>query len=789
MSDSHKKALAQLTTEIQNLKQKNSELEFLIEKLRKQRDESIVEQELTAIINALPGLVSVVDTQFNTLIANNEVYRIFGKKGKAYDIGEKCYKTRKNLDHICPNCAILKAFETGEVISRISTPEEEKLMGIVTKSYAVPLFKDGKLWAGVEVILDITDATHIEKSLKTSERKYRGLLESALGGFFQADEKGNIILVNTYAEKILGYSREELMTMNARDLFCDSELNESPLCYDLAEEEKTTFIEREVFTKDKKQIQIELSVNKNADGTFQSFFHDITKRNREKLALTESEERYSRAFKTSPDAVNINNLDGTYVDINDGFTELTGYSREDTIGKKSLDLNIWADPNERNALLEGLTTQGRVLNFEMEFRKKNGLVGIGLMSAVLINIGNVRHILSITRDITERKVTENELILAKERAEESDRLKSAFLANLSHEIRTPMNGILGFSELLKDDEISSETRDHYVDIITKSGFHLLSIINDIIDISRIETKQVKLQVSSVNIDTLLLDLHDQFRFSIPKDKKLGLNIKCFESNEPVLINTDKTKLSQILSNLVSNAIKYTDKGEIIVWYELGENNLVHFHIKDSGIGIDKKDQKIIFERFRKIENDHGIRHGGAGLGLAISKAYAEMIGGSITVESAEREGSVFTVTIKNYKKAKPLNESSFPVAKKEQKSTMGEGCLLIVEDDEVNFQHISAVLNYNKLKHIRAINGKEAVDLCEENDSINLVLMDLKTPVMDGFEAKKRIRKINPELPIIALTAYALTEDVKQIKEAEFDGFLPKPIDKTKLIQLIQSYL
>ena len=789
MSAFQNKELDQLIAENQQLKRRNSELESAVEHLREQKNKHVVEQELMAIIDALPGLVSVVDTEFDTLIANKEVYRVFGDNGKKYLIGEKCYESRKNLDHICPNCAILKAFETGETITRVSTQEEEKLVGMITKAYAVPLYKDGKLWAGVEVIMDITDAVKAEKSLQESENKYRELLEFAPDGFFQSDDRGCIMLANSRAEGILGYSKKELIAMNVKDLLCDPELNESPLDYDRIDSGTTVMAERTVRTKEGKQIQVELSLIKNADGTYQSFFRDITERIRQKQALIESEERYSCAFRTSPDSISITTVDGAFVDINNGFFELTGYTKEDVKGETSLSLNIWEEPEEREIFINTLKKEGRVSNFEAGFRRKNGTVGIGLMSAILIFFGNVPHVLSIIRDITDRKVTENELLLAKEKAEESDRLKSAFLANLSHEIRTPMNGILGFSELLKEEGITAKTRNHYIDIITKSGHHLLSIINDIIDISRIETNQVKPRITDVNVDTLLLDLHEQFRFMIPKDKKIRLNIKCFESNEPVLISTDKNKLNQVLSNLLSNAIKFTDKGEVEAWYELGEEDTVKFFVKDKGIGIDIKDQKIIFERFRRIENDFTIKQGGAGLGLAISKAYVEMLGGTIAVDSKIDKGTLFTVTIPNLNQAKIKETSASKPEENTMKSVPSEGYLLVVEDDEVNYKYIAAVLNYNHLKHIHAINGLDAVTLCEQDPSIKLVLMDLKMPVMDGFEARERIAKIRPELPIIAQTAYALLDEIKKIEEAGFNNYITKPIDKNKLIQMIQPYL
>ncbi|HEX3009449.1 MAG TPA: ATP-binding protein, partial [Bacteroidales bacterium] len=368
--------------------------------------------------------------------------------------------------------------------------------------------------------------------------------------------------------------------------------------------------------------------------------------------------------------------------------------------------------------------------------------------------------------------------------EESDRLKSVFLANLSHEIRTPMNAILGFSGFLKDNTLPEETRHNFIDIIHTSGNQLLSIINDIIEISKIETNQIVPHFAPVQIDTLLDDIYQIFQI-ISLENNVELKMKTDMSPNLTII-TDDTKLRQVLTNLLTNAFKFTKEGFI----ELGCNEKggqIEFYVKDTGIGIDKKFFKVIFERFRQIENDLSIQKGGSGLGLAISKAYIEMMGGTISVDSKENVGSVFTFTLPNIK---PL-EKIHPVVHETEEPVLKEkdALILIAEDDDLNFMFLEEMLSQNKFKILRAYNGKDAVDKVALDSGIDLVLMDIKMPVMNGYEAFDIIKQKYPYIPVIAQTAYALEEDHDRILKAGFNGYITKPIKREMLFKLINQLL
>ncbi len=379
-----------------------------------------------------------------------------------------------------------------------------------------------------------------------------------------------------------------------------------------------------------------------------------------------------------------------------------------------------------------------------------------------------------------------QLELSKKKAEESDKLKSSFLANLSHEIRTPMNAIVGFSDLLNDSNLSEEVRNEYLKIIKKCGINLVSIIEDLIEMSKIDSKQIIPNIKSVNLDTCLKELYETIHITIPIDKTIELYLIENENSIQKNVLTDEIKLKQVIVNLISNAIKYTEKGKVTFGYQVNEqNDTIVFTVKDTGLGIGEENLKIIFDRFRRIEDEFSAELSGLGLGLAISKAYVEMLGGTISVSSQIKVGSIFTFTIplvydKEIAVKNQINKSNDfikPIFK----------TVLVAEDDNINFLLIKKILELQNCTVLRAINGQEAVDICRNNSDIHLVFMDIKMPVLNGFEAFKVINSFNPKLPVIAQTAYASTEDYEKIMKSGFSGYISKPLDKNKIYELINS--
>jgi signal transduction histidine kinase len=379
----------------------------------------------------------------------------------------------------------------------------------------------------------------------------------------------------------------------------------------------------------------------------------------------------------------------------------------------------------------------------------------------------------------------SKLVKAKLKAEESNKLKSSFLSNLSHEIRTPMNAIVGFTELLLNTEVEKDEQLEYLTIIDKSGKNLIAIIDDLIEMSKIESHQTKPNYTAVNLESCVQDLYDSIKIINKKSKKV--DFKIIESKNPALhpIKTDEVKLKQVITNLVTNALKFTDKGSVTFGYEIDEqNNQVKFKVNDTGFGIEENDQKHIFDRFRRVGGDQSIKVRGLGLGLAISKAYVEMLGGEIALESKLGKGSEFSFAIPleyivtQKIMVQPVNQ--IPLTKGEEKGT-----ILIAEDDNINFLLFQKIMKAKNYKIIRAQNGQEAVAICLSNPNIDLVLMDIKMPVMDGFEALEKIQPIRPDLPIIAQTAFSTNEDKEKILKVGFKDCITKPINREKLFEMI----
>ncbi|MFP4048235.1 MAG: transporter substrate-binding domain-containing protein, partial [Bacteroidales bacterium] len=385
---------------------------------------------------------------------------------------------------------------------------------------------------------------------------------------------------------------------------------------------------------------------------------------------------------------------------------------------------------------------------------------------------------------TELQQMNKELEKAKQKAEESDKLKSAFLANMSHEIRTPMNGVMGFAELLKRPQLDGEEKNHYIELIQKSGHRMLEIINNLFDISSIEAGQVEIHKGETNVNEILDELFLMFK-PLAQEKKLSLTVYQDLPWKESLITTDGTKLSQILMNLINNALKYTKEGKIDFGYTL-ENEAMLFYVKDTGIGIPKKFHSSIFDRFVQGELAIAREYEGAGLGLSISKAYVEMLGGKIWVDSIPSQGSIFYFNIPYIPSEKKQTSSQQPDRQKEIKPSNVK--ILVAEDDEISYKLLCETLRSENVEIIHAQNGQQAVEMVKDYQDIDIVLMDIKMPVMNGYTATQEIKKIRPDLPVIAQTAYAATEDRQKSISSGCDAYLSKPVDSRVLMDMIGSF-
>ncbi|WP_347840924.1 ATP-binding protein [uncultured Draconibacterium sp.] len=405
-----------------------------------------------------------------------------------------------------------------------------------------------------------------------------------------------------------------------------------------------------------------------------------------------------------------------------------------------------------------------------------------LQSRVRNRTYDLQHQLDLNSEIMK------ELSRQKNIAEQSDRMKSAFLANMSHEIRTPMNGILGFAELLKSQEYSKEEELQFITIIQQSGDRMLDTINNILDISKIESGNEEAQIKQVNIKQIIDELGDFFNAEAnEKGIKLTTNATITENDSAFY--TDNYKLNSILTNLIKNAIKFTNKGSVEISYALTPEEL-KLTVSDTGIGISPEKQKAIFDYFVQADHSHSSGYEGSGLGLSITRGYVELLHGSISVSSEPGKGTSFEVRIPNLK---PNDEVQVNEAAKEnmheEKNYSSDLKIIVAEDDETSYNFLKHILSdiTNNLKWAK--NGAEAIQMVRENPDTDVVLMDIKMPDINGFEATSEIRTFNNEVHIIAQTAYAHENYRQEAIAAGFNSFITKPIDKKQLIEMLQNHL
>ena len=412
-----------------------------------------------------------------------------------------------------------------------------------------------------------------------------------------------------------------------------------------------------------------------------------------------------------------------------------------------------------------------------------------------IALKNREYMVHLENEVDERtkelKRLLKEMTALKEKAEESDRLKSAFLSNMSHEIRTPMNSILGFSELLKESDLPHEKRIKYLNYISNSGEVLLKLINDIIYIAKIEAGVVQVDKKDFNLKQLLDDTYEIFSLQLIQNQKNNVSLKKdFRLDTKIaMIHSDPDRIKQIINNLLTNAIKFTKEGFIKLSCSLEENKQLRFVVEDSGIGIPKDRLDSIFKRFEQVENLMMTKNkSGTGLGLTISKNLAELLGGEMWVESVFDKGSTFYFTIPYEPSTKLEPPKAEQPEIKKKLASIENRTILIAEDEEFNFIFLQELLKSPDTTILWAKDGQEAVELFK-NNNIDLILMDIRMPVMNGIEATLQIKKIKPSVPVIAQTAYALENEERKFREQGFDDYIKKPINIAELHKKIKSWI
>lgn len=518
---------------------------------------------------------------------------------------------------------------------------------------------------------------------------------------------------------------------------------------------------------------------------------EIKERKQVETAIQASEKKYRNLVENVLVGVFSSTMDGRLFFVNEAFCTMLQYDSVEDLTSRTFQ-SLCITPKNYKAFLEIIRKNRQVRNFEIELVSNSGQTRWVIVNALLKG-----EILSgMILDITERKKSEEkekkyqeELRVAKEKAEESDRLKSTFLSNMSHEIRTPMNAITGFSSLLTDPDISDENKTDFVSRISESSYSLLTLIENILDIAKLEAGKIKIYEKECSLNKLLTNIYSTFsrEKSVRGKDQISFRLQTAVQERDFSILADPVRIHQILSNLLDNAFKFTEKGSVEFGYTVQDKTL-QFYVKDTGIGLTKDHEKFVFERFRKAEDMKTKLYGGAGLGLAICKTLIMLTGGKIWVKSELGKGSTFYFTIPLKVVEKPVEEPEKKIPAYESDSLKNKN-ILIAEDNLLNYKLVEAILAKTEANLFWAKDGMEAVDFFSSGKNFDLVLMDIRMPNMDGFQATREIRRLKNELPVIAVTAYSLGDEKEMAMQAGFNDYLTKPVNSEKLIGTINKYI
>jgi PAS domain S-box-containing protein len=505
--------------------------------------------------------------------------------------------------------------------------------------------------------------------------------------------------------------------------------------------------------------------------------------------LRESEKKYRLLAENSSDGIIHVGADKTINYVSPAYITQLGYSENHEVYQHIESLLKLVHPNERNALDEriedAIRSKKEKLIFSYRIKRNEGDYIWREDSAHFQydSNGNYGGFYAICRDITERKQIELKLQESLLNAEAGNRLKTTFIQNISHEVRTPLNGILGFSDLLADPNVSGMEKEHYNILLKKSSDRLISTITDYMDISMIESGNVELRIKTLNINNLINSVNLKYQEACEM-KNISFNLHIPVDYENIKLTTDFELLTKCVYQLLDNAVKFTKYGSITFGYNL-RSEFVEFFVRDTGIGIETEAQERIFEPFEQESQESTRGFEGNGLGLSITREFLKLLGGDIRVESEKGFGTTFyfTVPLKADNQNKPE-----PIISQVNRSEAVLPVILIAEDDLMSDIYLKNILRPYTSNIYKAANGKEAMVMCAKNPEISLVLMDLKMPVMDGFEATRQIRTFRKDLPIIAISAYALAKDKKEAYEAGVTDFLPKPVGKAELFEKLRKY-
>ena len=758
-------------------------LENSIELVEKQKILEAENKRFKITMDAMNNGVYVADMQnYELLFLNKFFIDLFGDK-----TGKKCYKTLQGLDEPCSFCTNKHLLNENKKPNQVYIWEFQNRITkrwYQLRDHAIR-WMDGRM-VRMEVAVDITEQKEVNKQIT----KLSTAIEQTANAIVITDTKGNIEYTNPQYTKTTGYTAEEVQGKNPQFL------NAGTLPDDFHAKiwktlEKGEAWSGEFHNKSKSgrfywESATITPIKENGEIiSFLSVQQDITKQKESAKKIR----KLSQVVKTTSQSVIITDIEGIIVFINEALIKTGGFDKESEIIGKS----IYTYTNEQDVakLKDEILPDTFIKGFyhgEINLIKKDNTIYPAEINASIIKdeAGKPELIVAMFSDISERKQTEKHLIAAKEKAEESNRLKTAFLNNMSHEIRTPLNGITGFLELLQDPDTEEEERQKFTKIINKSSNRLIDTVTDIIEVSKIEAGLINLSVKEVSVNGMLQELYDFFSLEA---KNKGLELKCIPSlsEDESIIITDNHKLNGILTNLLKNAIKFTDRGSVTFGYII-ETDTLRFFVKDTGIGIPKHRQHAVFNRFEQADIEDEKAFEGSGLGLAIAKSYVKILGGEIWYKTKKAIGTEFMFTIPYRTKTNKTKKKNQAKESKKQKANFIALTVLIAEDEKVNKQFFETIFKNTFKQTIYVRTGQEALEACRKNSEIDLILMDIRMPLMNGFTATREIRKFNKDIIIIAQTAFGLEGDNEKALEAGCNDYIAKPINKKELFEKIKLH-
>lgn len=682
-------------------------------------------------------------------------------------------------------------------------------------------------------VTDISNQKEVERKLKDSENQLRSLFNAMTDAVMEIDYEGKYIYFAPTKPDLMFLPTGDAIGKTFHDIFPEQQADQY-----------LTFIRNCLDDNEPKSIEYPLEIDNNTywfegravpktANTVMFIAHDITNRRKANHALRQSEKNHKelsyllrKIIDTSPEMIWAKDKDGNFTITNEAIVKklLNAKDVEESIGKHVMDFvrrerdlhpedNEWFTYGEECGESDDIVINSKSPG---QFDEYGNVFGEHIFldvykAPIFDDRGSLTGTVGFARDVTyEKKVELEKEDFRKElektnfeleelnqnlkdalvKAEESDRLKTMFIKNISHEVRTPLNGIIGFIDMLSNESLTNEERKEYTKYVLTSSNQLTTIVTDILEYSRLEAGHVEIAHKDFNLNYLLDELHARFSSFIASKNKTHLKFTLDKEtpDHQSQITADKVKVRQIFTSLISNAIKFTNEGEIRFGYKLLDNGNVRFYVVDTGIGIPENDKEIIFEKFRHGSSINTALYGGNGLGLTISRSLTKLLGGHIWFESEVGVGSKFYVTMPISKSRETVNKKYIVPEIKSSFDWTGKKVLIVDDVFEV-FKLISIYLRNTKAIQLYAKNGAEAIELCKQDPDIDIVLLDIQLPDIDGYEIKKTIKSMRKELPIIAQTAFALSDDKEKALSAGFDAYIAKPIYKNTLLELMDEFL